>query len=210
MSRWVFCQQPAVRSPAHLLLLLHGWTGDENSMWVFTQHLPPNYWILAPRGPYPSSEGGYSWREVTPSSWGLASVEDLCPSVEALVKFVDDWAGSTSVDVTQFDVMGFSQGAALAYTLALLYPHRVRRLAALAGFIPSGGEVMTVRQPLAGKPVFVAHGTADKLVSVERARESVAILEKSGARVTLCEAEVGHKVGGECMRGLEKFFSSVL
>jgi len=58
---------------------------------------------------------------------------------------------------------------------------------------------MTVRQPLADKPVFVAHGTADKLVSVERARESVAILEKSGARVTFCEAEVGHKVGGECI-----------
>ena len=35
-----------------LLLLLHGWTGDENSMWVFARGLSPNYWIVAPRAPH--------------------------------------------------------------------------------------------------------------------------------------------------------------
>ncbi|MBU2611321.1 MAG: hypothetical protein KJ606_10320 [Chloroflexi bacterium] len=206
-NHWVYREQPAQQNPLRLLLLLHGWTGDENSMWFFSQHLPPNYWRLAPRGPYPSAQGGYSWREVIPATWGLPSIEDLRPSAEALIEFIDDWAASTSVDAAQFDVMGFSQGAALSYTLALLYPQRVHRLAALAGFVPLGGEELSIPRPLAGKPIFVAHGAVDKLIPIERARESVAILKTAGAQVTFCEAEVGHKVGGECLRGLDEFFS---
>src|SRR5512143_3327901 len=43
-------------------LMLHGWTGDENSMWVFASRLPENCWLVAPRAPYLSPLGGFSWR----------------------------------------------------------------------------------------------------------------------------------------------------
>ena len=64
-----------------------------------------------------------------------------------------------------------------------------------------------IRRVLAGKHFFVAHGTQDNLVPVERARESIELLEQAGAQVTFCEAEVGHKVSADCLRGLESFFS---
>ena len=109
-------------------------------MWVLARNLSPEFAILAPRGTFAVPEGGYSWREIKPGTWGNASLEDLHPAAEALLAFVDEWAASVGVDGTQFDLMGFSQGAAMTYTLALLYPERVRQLAALSGFIPEGGE----------------------------------------------------------------------
>jgi hypothetical protein len=40
---------------------------------------------------------------------------------------------------------------------------------------------------------------------VERARQLTGLLEQAGARVIFCEADVGHKVSAECLRGLETF-----
>jgi phospholipase/carboxylesterase len=100
-----------------------------------------------------------------------------------------------------FDLVGFSQGAALAYTLTVLYPDSVHRLAALSGFLPAGAETLLLARPVVGKPVFVAHGRQDNLVPVEQARRSVALLKEAGAQITYCETEVGHKVSAECLRG---------
>ncbi|NTW12833.1 MAG: hypothetical protein HGA30_05945, partial [Anaerolineales bacterium] len=41
---WTLRVRPATVKPARLLLLLHGYTGDENSMWVFARDLPHHYW----------------------------------------------------------------------------------------------------------------------------------------------------------------------
>ncbi len=190
--------------PARLLILLHGWRGDEKSMWIFTRGLLSKYTILAPRGPFSVAEGGFSWREIQPGAWGMASLEDLSSSVQSLISFVDDWSTSAGMDARQFDLMGFSQGAAMAYGLALLFPERVRRLAALSGFLPDHTEARLAQQ-LYGKWIFVTHGRNDELIPVEQARRAVALLKTVSARVTYCESDAGHKVSKECITGLKLF-----
>jgi phospholipase/carboxylesterase len=207
-SGWTFRLRPASSSDTRLFLLLHGWKGDENSMWIFARNLPERYTLLAPRALYPDPTGGFTWRKIVPGTWGFPSLEDLRPAAEALIGFVDEWSASTGLDATQFTVAGFSQGAALTYTLALLFPERVRTFAALSGFLPDGSEHRLAASPLEGKRVFVAHGRADDMVPVERARSAVALLEASGVDVDYCESDSGHKVGKECMRGLEAFFGA--
>lgn len=202
---WTFRLRPALDEPARLFLLLHGWKGDETSMWVFASLLPDCYTALAPRALYVEPTGGYTWRKIPPGKWGLPALDDLRPAADALVKFVDDWTASTGLDGRQFDVAGFSQGAALTYTLALLHPERVGRFAALSGFLPAGAEDRLAA--LAGKRVFVAHGRQDDLIPVERARQAVALLEAAGVRVTFCESDGGHRVGKECFKGMKTFWS---
>ncbi len=203
---WIFRFRPATAAPSRLLVLLHGWTGDENSMWVFTRKLPAQVAVLAPRGRYVAPEGGYTWREIRPETGGLPGLDDLRRSTEALISFVDDWSQAAGVSANQIDLIGFNQGAALSYTLALLYPERIRALAALSGFMPGGAEDLLARRPLTGKPVFVAHGRQDNIIPVEQARRSVALLEGSGARVTYCETDGGHKVNADCFSGLADLF----
>ena len=205
-KNWTYRLRMPQAKPKCTHVLIHGWRGDENSMWVLARNLPPEIAILAPRGPFPVPEGGYSWREIKPGTWGNASMEDLHPAAEALLAFVDDLAASIGAEGNQFDLMGFSQGAAMSYTLALLYPQRIRQLAALSGFIPEGGLALLNSNRLSGKPVFVSHGRQDDLIPVEQSRMAVAQLKLAGALVTYCESDTGHKVGKDCLKEMEMFF----
>jgi len=205
---WTLRVRTAASGTPRLLLLLHGWTGDENSMWLFARNFPVNYWVIAPRAPHAAEPSGYSWRPHLSGNRSWPGLDDLRPSADALIRLVDDYAAANKIDAGQFDVAGFSQGAAMTNTLALLHPGRIRRAAVLAGFIPAGAEAVVAGRPLTGKPFFVAHGTLDEMVNVGYARQSVQMLEQAGADVTYCEDEVGHKVGANCMRALEVFFAS--
>jgi phospholipase/carboxylesterase len=196
--------QPQAASP-RLLVLLHGWTGDENSMWVFTKHLSSAYWMIAPRAPYPAEPSGFSWRNMQDAAFGWPNLETLSPAAEGLLKLIDGYSASVGVDAAQFDLMGFSQGAAMVNLLAMLHPNRIRKMAVLAGFVPSGLEELVAKKTLAGKKVFVAHGTQDQVIPLDRARASMSLLEQAGAQVTWCEDEVGHKLGANCRRALESY-----
>lgn len=195
---------PQVENP-RILMMIHGWTGDENSMWVFTRGLPPDFWIIAPRAPHPAETSGYSWRPLQPETWGRPSFEQLLPAAEGLIRLMDEYAASVKVDASQFDVVGFSQGAAMVNVLGMLYPQRIRKMGVLAGFVPSGADEHIANRSLAGKRIFVAHGTKDEMVPVERARESMDLLEQAGATIVYCEDEVGHKLSANCLRALETY-----
>jgi len=205
---WTMRVRHATQEPARFMLMVHGWTGDENSMWVFARKFPADMWIAAPRGPHKAKDGGYSWRAPQPGTWGLPTLSDLKPAADNLIRLVDNVSASVGVDAARFDIAGFSQGGAMVNVMALLYPKRIRKAAVLAGFMPGGTDELIARRVLEGKPFFVAHGTQDQLVSMEQARKSIELLEQAGARVTFCEAEVGHKVSADCLRGLESFWES--
>lgn len=204
---WTLRMRPASKQPARLLLLLHGWTGDENSMWVFVRNFPLEFWIIAPRAPYAAEPSGYSWRASQPNGRGWPSLEAFHSSADALIALIDDYATENQIDASQFDVIGFSQGAALTNAIALLYPDRIRTAGVLAGFFPTESELLIEKRPLNGKPIFVAHGTLDEMVKIENARQSVKMLERAGASVTFYEDEVGHKLGADGLHKLEEYFS---
>lgn len=207
-NNWTLRIRKASSSPSRFVLLIHGLTGDENSMWVFARNMPSHYWLVAPRAPHLAQPGGYSWREKFESSqFGRPTLEQLRTSAESLIRLMDEYSASVGIDAGTFDVMGFSQGAAMSNVLAFLYPHRIRKAGILAGFVPGGLEEILPQQPLQGKLFFVTHGTRDDMVPVDRARASVAFLEQAGANVTYCEDDVAHKVSVTCLRALKDFFA---
>ncbi len=204
-QNWILRVRASGEANPRLLVLLHGWTGDENSMWVFTRALPSSYWMIAPRAPHPADSFGFSWRPRDPNSFGRPSAEKLKPAADALIQLIDEYAASAGINAAQFDVMGFSQGGAMTNMLGLYYPNRVRKMGVLAGFVPAGLEEVIAQQPLIGKNVFVAHGTRDDLIPIDRARASIALLEQAGAQITYCEDDVAHKLSANCLRALETY-----
>ena len=199
------------KSP-RLLVLLHGWTGDENSMWIFTRGLSPDYWMMAPRAPHDADPSGFSWRSnlshAQGGDFGKPSLEMFLPAAEGLIKLIDEYSASVKLDARQFDLMGFSQGAAMTNVMGMLYPNRIRKMGVLAGFVPAGLEELIPQKPLVGKKIFVAHGTQDQMIPVDRARASMALLEQAGAKIVYCEDEVGHKLSANCLRALENYLSA--
>ena len=176
-------------------------------MWVFARNLPPHYWLVAPRASYKAEPGGYSWRAPQYGNLDEVSLEQLRSAAEKLLRLMDEYSASDGIDASTIDAMGFSQGAAMCNVLAFLYPDRIRKVAILAGFVPSGLEEMVAQRPLQGKSFFVTHGTKDEKVPVDRARASIELLEQAGAKVTYCEDDVAHKVSVTCLRALKDFFT---
>jgi phospholipase/carboxylesterase len=207
IGSWTFrVREPEGEGPHPVFLLVHGWTGDENSMWIFSSRLPANHLLIAPRAPHSEGRGGYSWHFREGDRW--PSIDDLRPAVDALIEILSPeyFPGG---EFSAFRTVGFSQGAALIYSLAFFHPSRVVSMAGLSGFLPDGAENLAENKPLNRKPVFVAHGTQDERVPVERGRKAVQILEQAGAHVTYCEDDVGHKLSLTCFRALESFFKEI-
>lgn len=197
---------PESGNPTRILVMLHGWTGDENSMWIFADRLPERYLVLSPRGLFKTRLGGYSWQNVTDGGWPKGS--DFDPAIKVILDMVDNLDVSKEIQKDVFDVMGFSQGAALAYAMAVSHPGRIGKLAGLSGFFPEGLENKIAAKPFDGKKVFVAHGQKDELVPIWKARIVVESLTTAGAEVAYCEEDVGHKLSAGCFRGLGVYFAN--
>jgi len=202
---WILRVRPSNHPKiSRVLLLIHGWTGDENSMWVFTRQIPDDYLILAPRGPIKATSG-YGW----------AALEDgKSPPVHAytgianqLIEQITRWSTAHKVHPdTPIHLMGFSQGAAMCYTILSLQPERTAKIAALSGFLPPLIGDLLPSDRLAGKEIFVAHGIKDDTIPFHMAEKAVEVLKQAGASVHFCQEAVGHKLGAACFKGLKEFF----
>jgi len=197
-------RSPDVRTPTGIFLLLHGYTGNEKSMTVFTRNLPASAWIIQPRGPYPTSEGGYKWID---SPHGLiASFAEFQKAIEKLNLALGSWKSKLGLPEMPLDVIGFSQGAVAAMVFTITFPALVRRAACLSGFIPDDTLLFIQDRPLEGKPIFMAHGTEDTTVPFHRAQKAETILNSLGAEVTFCTAAVGHRISAGCYRRYTNYF----
>ena len=200
---------PEAPGPHPVIFLNHGWTGDERSMWVFAAQMPKDALLVVPRALYPSTSdvhGGYSWVENRTDGW--SAYADFAPAKAAFVALLARLPQELDSDFSRFALVGFSQGAAFNYALALEHPQRVERLAALAGFAPDGSLDVAQAAPLANVPVFIAHGAQDDTVPIDRAHTAAEIMQLAGANVHYCESDVGHKLGANCFSELRSFFQT--
>ncbi len=183
------------------VVLVHGWLGDEKVMSIFERTLPPRVVTVSPRGPFPAGGDAFGWfsHDGDPQSFaeGLA----------ALSSFVRDLPERYPVDPGCVVLMGFSQGAAISYGLALSEPEQVAAVAGLAGFLPEPARAWLAPGRLAGKPIFVAHGQADDTIPIDHARRAAEALRGAGAQVSLHEYPAGHKLNADGMADLKAWLA---
>ena len=104
---------PVGDKPVPVIILLHGWTGDEKSMWVFASSLPDSCLLIAPRGIFISSLGGYGWFKDEVGQW--PDLGDFEGSFLVLDNLMQSKLIQSYWDRKGIHLVGFSQGAALAY-----------------------------------------------------------------------------------------------
>jgi phospholipase/carboxylesterase len=187
---------------APFVILLHGLGGDENSMWVLESSLPKDGVKVAPRALFKMIGDGYSW--VEPHLQGWPTAIDFEPAVNALKNLVDELEIEIGLKRKELILMGFSQGAALAFTAASDPQMRPRAVIAAAAFLPKGDFTN-----LRGVPIFWGHGSRDEWIPIERARSEAMLLKELGAQLQFCESDVEHKLGLECLNGLSDWLEGL-
>jgi len=188
--------------PAGLILLLHGYTGNENSMDIFHNKIPDRYACISPRAFFKLDYGQYSW--VNPQSTD-ANLSKYVSSAVEIHHSINDWISHLDGRINSTSVAGFSQGAALAYVYLALYPQEIDRVIGLSGFLPDGYESKFSQLDLSGKRIFLSHGSKDTIVPFEKSEQTAAFYKQAGGEVEFCTAHIQHKLSLACFNSLNSF-----
>jgi len=199
-----FIDRPGASATSPLVVLVHGRAGTREVMWSFDRCIPKSASIVAFEAFLPDRVGGFSWWDFeAPGSKReaiAAAAKTLSCALERFIEF-EGLAPSSIV------ALGFSQGAVLLSSAMLSGDVSLVGLGILAGLVPQPeGPTHILGRP----QVFVAHGTEDSVITIERARQSAAFLRDLGLDVTLVEDEVGHKVGIQGTRALKNWLFTLL
>jgi len=194
----------AATQPYGTLIALHGRGTNEYDLLPIAESLGIDEVLVAsPRAPLRFAQGfpgAYAWYEL--GEEGMPHPRTFYPSVDRLLKFIEEIKKGYPVDSSRVVLMGFSQGAVMAYAAGLQKPASISGIAALSGYVPYRSGLPLELQNLNGLPVFISHGSFDELIPVQLARESAELLKSRGAEVTFREYLMGHQVETETLMDL--------
>lgn len=202
--------EPAGAGPHPTIIALHGWGASAFDLVGLAPYLGGGqFQVICPQGPLEVPLGvegavGYGWfplSAVQPAIEG--PIEDAAAQVE---RFIDAALARYAVDPRKLLLLGFSQGGVLAYRLALAAPRRYAGLAALSSWLPP--QMVATLPPAEGRdelPTLVQHGTADEIIAVARAQQSMEALRTLHVPVAYREYEMGHEINAESLMELSQW-----
>ena len=106
---------------------------------------------------------------------------------------------------------GFSQGCAMTLHTGIRFKEKLAGLMGLSGYLPLIDMAVHEREPAnAATPIFLAHGTHDPVVTLERAEASRAKLVDLGYQVQWHTYPMPHSVCAQELDDISSFLQSVL
>ena len=136
----------------------------------------------------PQCDTGYRWVEV---DWKASShLQPSTPSrfLNLTIKLLVNIETKFPIDSKRIYVTGLSMGGFGTWDLIARLPNKFAAAAPICG-----GTDTTTANVIAHIPIWVFHGTNDKIVKVERSRDMVNALLTAGSKVKYSEyKDVGH------------------
>jgi len=207
-------QQQASHKPP-VLIALHGYGADDVDLLPIAEQLDPRFLIISLRAPIPLEGGGYAWYHLSQTAQGLIpddlsrheSEDMIANSLKAIVE-------KEGGDAEHVFLMGFSQGAAIAYSLLTIYNLenygvRVRGSVHMSGYLPRDILDALTNKQFGGFPFFISHGEYDDLIPPMALTEAEELLTSHGAKVRAKMYECGHGVLPETVNDIKLWLSKL-
>jgi phospholipase/carboxylesterase len=203
--------RPSDGAPEGALVLLHGRGTSERDLLPLLDELDPERRLIGvtPRGPLSLPPGGAHWYKVR--TVGFPGPETFFPTYERLSGWFDALPDALEIPRERTVLGGFSQGAVMAYALALGEGReRPAALIALSGFIPTVDGFALDLDGLDGYPVAIGHGRFDPVIEARFGREAHERLAQAGADVLWRESPVAHTLEPDFLPELREFVGRAL
>jgi phospholipase/carboxylesterase len=191
-------------NPRAAILILHGLGADGNDFVPVAEQLDleavgPVRFIFphAPVMPV-SINNGYrmrAWYDIL--GFGEDSPQDAAGLHRSrqLVEVLLAREKERGIPSNRIVLAGFSQGCAMALLTGLRHAEPLAGIAGLSGYLPLAATTEQERHPAnLHTPIFLAHGTHDEVVSLDRAEASRDALSRLGHPVEWHEYLMGHSV----------------
>jgi phospholipase/carboxylesterase len=208
-------------APRAAVIVLHGLGADGNDFVPVAHELElaavgPVRFVFphAPTRPV-TINGGYvmrAWydilgldaRERREDEPGLRESQGL---VEALIEREKE----RGIAAARIVLAGFSQGCAMTLMTGLRHRERLAGLVGLSGYLPLAAATEAERHdPNRDVPIFLAHGSADPVIPIARARQSRDALVAMGHAVEWHEYAMPHSVCAAEIVDLNRWLLRVL
>ena len=183
------------RPPA--LFMFHGYGSDEADLFSFASELPEQLYIISARAPLPLQPFGYCWYTINfGASFGKWSdVEQARASRDLIVAFIGEATKTYNLDPSNINLLGFSQGTVLSYSVALSYPEMIRNVVALSGYIDEPVLLPSYEdKDHSHLNIYASHGQVDQVIPPAWAQKIPEKLNRLGIEHVYEEFPTGHGV----------------
>jgi len=207
-------------NPTAAVIWLHGLGADGNDFATVVPQLQLNgcqaIRFIFPHAPSipVTVNGGYvmpAWYDILGAD--LISQQDavgIKRSQNAIAALIDRELGR-GISHQNIVLAGFSQGCAMALHTGLRYKQKLAGIVALSGYLPLADTLAHERsQTNANTPIFIAHGTQDPVVVINRGEVSKNALIALGYSVQWKTYVMGHSVHPDELADISKFLRDVL
>ncbi|MCX7265512.1 MAG: carboxylesterase [Betaproteobacteria bacterium] len=207
-------------NPTAAVIWLHGLGADGNDFAAVVPQLQlngcPAIRFVFPHAPSiaVSVNGGYvmpAWYDIFGAN--LLSQQDavgIQRSEKAITALIDREL-DRGIAHQNIVLAGFSQGCAMALHTGLRYKQKLAGIVALSGYLPLADTLAHERsQANANTPLFMAHGTQDPVVVLDRGEVSKNALSAMGYSVQWKTYAMGHSVHPQELADISKFLRDVL
>ncbi len=209
------------KKPA-VLLVLHGYGTDEYDLLPIAEQIGGGFLIISLQAPVERPNGGHAWYDliqtengIVPDDFSRHESEEML--VASLANIIDQEGG----DVNRVMLMGFSQGAAVIYSLLTVYDLKNYGITPIASINMSGYIPRDILEAIsekrfdahdrssAGFPFFISHGEFDELIPMQALGEAEKLLTRQGADVTARMYPVGHGVLPETVEDIISWMGKI-
>jgi phospholipase/carboxylesterase len=135
-----------------------------------------------------------AWYDVARLGGGPEDEAGIRASQAALAALIDRET-ARGIAPGRVVLAGFSQGGAIALQCGLRHPQRLAGILALSTYLPLAATLAAEASDAnRSVPLFMAHGSADEMIALERAERSRDALRTLGYRVEWRVYPMGHAV----------------
>lgn len=199
--RVVAPDEGSVEGRLPVVVALHGYGDDAGNFAALFRRrsLPQPFLFVTVETPYAFPAGprglGYSWTKEGISPGVAEESAKLC--AELVIRVIEDVKRNHRIDERKVYLLGFSQGAGLAFRVGIAHPELFAGVIPVGGWFDAGAhtpeELRHAARHGAG-PFLVCHSPGDRVVPFASATEAAAELAKLELGYELVEYEGGHSL----------------
>jgi phospholipase/carboxylesterase len=196
-----------------LLLMLHGVGGNELNLLPVGERLADAHTlVLSVRAPLVLGAMGFGFYQVDFSSGKpVFNQAQQLDGQRLLLRFMSEASARYGIPAGQVYLLGFSQGAIMAYDVALTHPAQVRGVLAFSGrMLAESRQHHAPATEIKKVYFFLSHGRYDDKLPAFYADEAVAFLKSLGITPRYEAFEGGHEVSASSLAAARQWLTQLL
>jgi len=183
------------RDPAPMMIALHGYEGNKESMMALAQRINSEEFIIASiQGPNSFFARGFEEQSRPRIGFGWMMQYKAGETIDlhhrTVLSVIEETAAEHSLDRRAIFLIAFSQSVSLNYRFAFTHPGLIRGLVAVCGGIPGDWDLDKYQK--SDTDVLIIAGETDEFYPIERTRTFKDAIARRAQSVDFLSFPEGH------------------